>query len=165
MPALAPVPIPVQEAPAAAETPPAVPGPTPAPSARNLPRLVAGGPITLPPGYILPPGWAVIPAQNVQIVPTTGANTVGVQNIQVVTPQVTTQNIIGAPGPSPSPAGTTEGNGDATGANPITQLDHVAPTNPTTTSSDDSQNTNISHPSTPVSPSTTNLQNNPSTMN
>jgi hypothetical protein len=165
MPAQAPVPIPIQQAPAAAETPPAVPGPTPAPSARNLPRLVAGGPITLPPGYILPPGWAVIPAQNVQIVPATGPNITGVQNIQAVTPQVTAQNIPGVPGPSPNPVGTAEGNGDATGASPITPSDHVAHPNSTTTSSDASPNTNISHPSTSVSPNTTNLQSNPSTMN
>jgi hypothetical protein len=48
---------------------PATPGPIPTPIQRPVPRIPAGGPINLPPGYSLPPGWAVIPAHNVQIIP------------------------------------------------------------------------------------------------
>ena len=167
MPAHAPMPIAVQAPRAALDAPPTAPGPTPAPSARTLPRFVSGGPITLPPGYILPPGWAVIPAQNVQIVPAVGPNVTGVQNVQVVAPpQVTVQNVPGAPpGPPSNPAGTTEGIGDATGTPPIVPNDHVVPASPTTTRSDNSETTNISHPSTSTIPGATNIHNNPSTMN
>jgi hypothetical protein len=49
--------------------PPAQPGQAPVPLARTAPRLFSGGPIALPPGYDLPPGWAVIPANHVQILP------------------------------------------------------------------------------------------------
>ena len=106
------------------QPPPPAPGPTPAPfPPRTMPRIIAGGPITLPPGYALPPGWAVIPAQNVQIVP----------------PQPTTPPTAPAPspqqglgamaqqGPPPIPAGTPVA-GDVTipPANPNDRNGHVS---------------------------------------
>ena len=86
---------------AAPQPPPPAPGPTPAPfPPRTMPRIVAGGPITLPPGYVLPPGWAVIPAQNVQIVPP--------QPTPPTAPAPPPQQGLGAAvqqGPPPIPAG------------------------------------------------------------
>jgi len=159
MPAQAPAPIAVQ--PPAAEAPPAVPGPTPTPHVRPLPRLTAGGPIALPNGYTLPPGWAVIPAQNVQIVPPAGPNATGVHPAHVFAPQPMMQNIPASPGPPPNLAGTADRIGDATENPPIAPTDHV----PGTTRSDNTASTNISHPSTSAPSNTTNTQNNPSNMN
>jgi len=115
MPAPGPVPIPIQipgGGEAAAQ--PVAPGPTPAPL-RNVPRMVSsGGPITLPPGYQLPPGWAVIPAHNVQVIPPptaqirTDGRSVGAGIIGV--PQVVPG---GQRGPGPVLAGAPNGNGDA----------------------------------------------------
>jgi hypothetical protein len=129
MPGPGPVPIPIQLPMAGDAPPPAAPGPTPAPLARTMPRLVAGGPITLPPGYVLPPGWAVIPAHNVQIVPPhQPQNPGGVPNVQVLGAQ------IGQPfvqqGPLPVPAGSPEGSGEAP---PLQPADHVSPTGPSAT--------------------------------
>jgi hypothetical protein len=98
------------------EAQPAVPGAQPTIVVRGVQR-VAGGPVTLPPGYSLPPGWAVIPAHNVQIIPP-GQNPAGIQNVQFVGPQT------GQGGPVPA-----EGNPDT----PIAPNDHATTPGPATT--------------------------------
>ena len=124
MPGAAPVPMHMQMPPPVDVPPPPAPGPTPAPVARTMPRIVAGGPITLPPGYVLPPGWAVIPAHNVQVIPPAAQTPAGVPNAQVVgqhdLPRV----------PHPPPGG----NGDVTIPNPNDQVSQSsAERSPTTT--------------------------------
>ena len=109
MPGPAPVPIPLQmPAPGDVPPPPPAAGPTPAPFTRAMPRIVAGGPITLPPGYVLPPGWAVIPAHNVQIVPPPAQIPIGVPNAPVVGQQGLQQ------GPIPTAVAIPGGHGDVT---------------------------------------------------
>jgi hypothetical protein len=163
MPAQAPVAIPIHM-PGGNDAPAPTPGPTPA-SLRGAPRIVAAGPITLPPGYVLPPGWAVIPAQNVQVVPSQQAqiaagaqNATGAANIHIGGPQ----GINGVPGPMPNAAGTPGGTGDVTGSNPITAHDHVNPTGPTTTRQDNHITINTS---TAVPPNNSNISNNMTTTN
>jgi hypothetical protein len=161
MPAQAPVAIPIL--PGGNEGPAPTPGPTPAPI-RGVPRMTASGPITLPPGYVLPPGWAVIPAQNVQVVlPHQGPNTAGAQNVG----GVANINIIGpqgnqgAPGPVPNSAGTPGVNGDVTGANPPIPNDHVGPPGATTTRPD--ATINIPTTSTAAPPNNSNSSTNTNT--
>jgi hypothetical protein len=109
MPAQAPLPVNIQlPIPGELPPPPAAPGPPQPPFTRTMPRIVAGGPITLPPGYSLPPGWAVIPAHNVQIIPPPG-QTPATAGVQVVVQQ----------GPIPVTAGLANGNDDVTNTIPI----------------------------------------------
>jgi hypothetical protein len=117
MPGQAPVPMPVQLPihNIDVEAQPAVPGAQPTIVVRGVQR-VAGGPITLPPGYELPPGWAVIPAHNVQVIPP-GQNPAGIQNVQFVGPPT------GQGGPVPA-----EGNAET----PIAPNDHATTPGPAT---------------------------------
>ena len=154
MPAQAPAPIPVQLAPAGDPPPniqpPPAPGPTPTSGARTLGRTVAGGPITLPPGYNLPQGWAVIPAHNVQIIPPPSAqNLAGIE----LTPAVGQPGQSGVQqGSAPVPAGLAPGNGDVT----IGPNDHV---NPPLGQSATRPDTSNSHTNIPPTPTTTPLAN------
>ena len=168
MPAQAPLPVPVQMPAPGEVPPPAAPGPTPAPFVRTMPRIVAGGPITLPPGYVLPPGWAVIPAQNVQIIPP--GQTPTAAGVQAVTQQGGLPPVVVQQGPTPIPAGSPGGNGDVTNTSPIgpnsdqvgessgqTATTRSSPTStnipPTPTTTSAAVNTNTSTANSPTSPS------------
>ena len=137
---------------------PTTPGPTPTPIQRPGPRIAAGAPINLPPGYTLPPGWAVIPAHNVQIIPPITQSLAGAVSPTV---QVVVQGLSGgtvaqqgppAPGPATSPVG---GGGDVT----IPNNDQVAPPSGQTAAPPRSPTNTNSPPSTaPPNPQISNLQ-------
>ena len=175
MQAQAPLPMPLQLPVPGEVPPPPPPGPPPTPFARTMPRIVAGGSITLPPGYVLPPGWAVIPAHNVQIIPPPG-QTPTVTGVQMVAQQGGPPVVVQQQGPTPVTAGSPDGNGDVTNTAPIAPNGQVGgpsgqtattptpPTSinipPTSTTTTSAVNTNTSTANSPNAP---NLMQRPAT--
>jgi hypothetical protein len=137
---------------------PTTPGPTPTPIQRPGPRIAAGAPINLPPGYTLPPGWAVIPAHNVQIIPPAGQPLSGAISPTV---QVVVQGLPAGPvaqqGPPPPGSATSPvgGGGDVT----IPNTDQVPPPSGQTAAPPRSPtNTNSPQTTAPPNPQNINLQ-------
>ena len=146
--------------PGAAPTP-AAPGPPPTPIQRTtIARIAAGAPINLPAGYTLPPGWAVIPAHNVQIIPPATQTVVGTgsSTMQTVVLQGLPAGIV-APqqGPPPSPGSATSATGDVT----ISNNDHLPQSSGQTAGATPPRSpANINNtPSTPTNSQNLNLQN------